>query len=292
MMEQLGTGVMYVRRHRRTRSSPASTTGISLLNCTSLPPTIDVLKLSEAPSTHTLASLRILVLAYLADLDRHLTRFGSAGLDPWIPKGGLTIDNALHWASAAIDVLKGIRADVYLHLPEIQLASLSPIESFVNMPGMTKLRSHLPDVDEVRLLSPDFTVWNVRRAVETHTGGLDFWQLLCFTLFLSHRLHHLRTHLLSLELFASLTQPNGALADLLDTPLSSELSIDTLTTTTTTINFAKEADATVEAETSLALKHSLAGQRLIQYVDLPQPWKSNPFITSGYRCLFSHTLLA
>jgi adiponectin receptor len=39
----------------------------------------------------------------------------------------------------------------------------------------------------------------------------------------------------------------------------------------------------VTHDVEIAIQRSLNGSKLIQYVDLPEEWRGNPFIYSGYR---------
>lgn len=296
-------------RLRKTRRFSASRQSVSL-NCASLPPTIEALKLSKASPTHTLASLRFLVLTYLADLERRLADFESPDIDTWIAKGELTFDDASQWASTAIDMLERIRADVYSHLPEVHLADLSSVETFVkshlpDMPDMTDMRSHLPemphmpdmadvrshlpemphlpDMDEVRSHLPDFTLADMRQKLESRFSDLDFQKPLSFIPKLSDHLQNLRSHLSSLEFCAASAQPNSVLADVLDALLTSELVADIINVTPNAVEEAEDMLETAATQITHAVERSLAGMRLIQYADLPQPWRNNPFVTQGYR---------
>lgn len=50
-----------------------------------------------------------------------------------------------------------------------------------------------------------------------------------------------------------------------------------------------EADVLVDLaaqEIRYAVRRSLAGSRLIQYHDLPQRWRNNPYVIRGYRSDF------
>ncbi|KAH9484973.1 hypothetical protein JR316_0001877 [Psilocybe cubensis] len=157
-----------MRRTRRRLSAPSSNQP-SLKVCRSLSYSLEALDLSSASPSQTLASLRFLVLSYLADLERRLSEFESPSFEAWMLQGELTIEEATQWARTALDMLKGIREDVCSHLPELPFADLSSMEAFVkshlpdmpDVPNFTEMRAHLPemphlpDMAEMRAHLPD-----------------------------------------------------------------------------------------------------------------------------------------
>lgn len=43
------------------------------------------------------------------------------------------------------------------------------------------------------------------------------------------------------------------------------------------------------ADVARAIRSSFEGVHLIQYSDLPEKWRNNPFVTQGYRCVPPHS---
>lgn len=303
------------RRQKRRFSGPSSTNTVQPLKiCKSLSYSLEALDLSSASPIQTLASLRFLVLSYLADLERRLSDLESPSFEAWIIHDKLTIDEATQWARTALEMLEGIRTDVCSHLPEFQFADLSSLESFVkarlpdlpDVPNFTEMRSrlpdmpHLPDMAEMRSHLPEMPQLPHMDNVRSHLSGMrlklddvrtrfhefDFQKPLGYIPTLSNHLKNLHTHLSSLELpsglpVSSLTS-STVLPDLLDALLSSEIVTDILNSTPDAV----EADALLEwtaCEVTDAIKRSFDGLRLINYSDLPAPWRSNPFVGHGYR---------
>jgi len=312
----LGSDVR-IRRQKRRFSAPSSTASIQPLkicNFKSLSYSLEALDLSSASPIQTLASLRFLVLSYLADLERRLSDLESPSFEAWSLHDKFSIDEATQWARTALEMLEGIRADVCSHLPEFQFADLSTLESFVkshlpdlpdiskftemrshlpdmpHLPDMAEMRSHLPemphlpDMDNVRSHFSDMRL--KLDDVRTRFHEFDFQKPLDYIPTLSNHLKNLHTHLSSMELPSGPPVPSLAsstvLSDLLDALLSSEIVTDILNSTPDVV----EADALLErtaCEVTDAIKRSLNGVHLIKYSDLPAPWRSNPFVTHGYR---------
>lgn len=299
-------------RARRRKSRLSSTGNIQPLKiCDSLSYPLEELDLSSASPIQTLASLRFLVLSYLAELERRLSDLESPSFEAWNIHDKLTIDEATQWARTALEMLEGIRADVCSHLPDFQFTDLASLETFVkarlpdlsDVPNFTEMRSHLPDMPHL----PDMTgmrshlpvlpdMDNVRSHfsdmrikiddVRTRFNELDFQKPFSYIPTLSNHLKNLHAHLSSMELPSELPvsalPSSTVLSDLLDTLLSSEIAIDILNSTPDPV----EVDTLIErtaCEVTDAIKRSFDGVRLINYSDLPAPWKNNPFVTHGYR---------
>ena len=250
--------------------------------------------LSASP-VQTIASLRLLVLSYLENLELRLSE-----LDHF---GEHTMEEARQWTTTALEMLEGIRAEVRSRLPELHPPHMS-MEAFVkshlpDLPDVTSLTdmcSHLPDMPDVRSHLPDMPHLPEMRSHLPHLSDvrsklddvysriqdIDFHQPLRYIPTLSYRLKMLHSHLTSVEVppgvsSSSLT-PGTLLSDLLDALLTSDL-----------LNAAPDV---IEAEEVLekaahqvanAIQRSLRGVRLIRYSDLPHPWKNNPFVIQGYR---------
>ncbi|KAF8070107.1 hemolysin-III related-domain-containing protein [Lyophyllum atratum] len=303
------TSETHRRRAKRRLSAPSSRQPVRLQICHPLPLSLEALDLSSASPTRTLASLRFLVLSYLADLERKLSNLESPDLETWKAMGELTIEEARQWAQTALEILEGIRADVCSHLPEFHFTDMS-VENFVkshfpdlpDVPGLTEMRAHLPDMPDVRSHFPDMPnlpdMPNVRSHfsdmrlrlddVRSRFNDLDFNKPLSYIPTLSKHLEHLQSHLSSME-FPSPREMSGVtpsvmISDLLESLLSSELVTDLLSASPTEI--VEETEDMLQRaanEVASAVKRSFQGVRLIQYSDLPHQWKNNPFVTHGYR---------
>ncbi|ESK94812.1 izh family channel protein [Moniliophthora roreri MCA 2997] len=284
--------------HRRlsTPSRPPRPHRLSF--CQPLPPSLEALDLSSASPTQTLASLRFLVLSYLAEIELRLSYIGGEEHSELpITDQSNTIDDVRDWARTTLDMLDSIRADVCSHLPEFGLPDIT----------VEKLRSHLPDLPEVPSITShlpdfdfdfdDFDLRNKLDDVRTRFNDLDFHQPLEFIPTLSARLQTLQSHMSTIEL-PQLGQTGGGtlhslhllLHDLVDSLLSSELVTDILNSAPDKglklKESLKESEEMLERaakEVAYAVKRSFEGVKLISYSDLPQEWKNNPFVTQGYR---------
>ncbi|KAF8893466.1 hemolysin-III related-domain-containing protein [Infundibulicybe gibba] len=284
-----------LRRARRRLSTPtARRQPVHRLNlCQSLPFSLEALDLSTASPTQTLASLRFLVLSYLAELETRLSQLESPDLEVWKAMGEMTIEDARKWAQTALEMLNSIRTDVCSHLPEFHFTDIS-VESlkshFPDLPDVPRLyemRSHLPDMSDVRSHLPDFGLSDMRSKlddVRSRFNDMDFHQPLNYIPTLSDHLQNLHSHLASMELPSGLgaatMAPSAILSDLLDSLLSSDLVNDFLKSAPDDGEDLLERAA---MEVAHAVKQSFDGIRLIKYTDLPKQWRNNPFVTQGYR---------
>ena len=305
-----------LRQRRRRLSAPAPRQLGWRQICQPLPPSLEALDLSSMSPTQTLASLRYLILSYLAELERRLATFESPDFEKWKTMREMTIDDARQWAQTALEMLKGIRADVCSHLPEFHLVDMS-MENLVkchlpdlsDVPTLTEMRLHLPDMPDVRSRLPDMPhlpdIHNVGSRVSEMKSklvddvrskfhDLDFKRPLSYIPVLSDRLKNLQSHLSSIELPSDLAAPgsisNFLISDILDALLSSEPVEDLYNPGTNIIEteiMLKRAAKDVAHATS----RSLHGTRLIQYSDLPHAWRNNPFVTHGYRSVFPSSSL-
>jgi adiponectin receptor len=198
-----------------------------------------------------LAELRTHVLSYLADLETHLGSLEHP-LSQLVAKGESKMEEARAWISTGIEMLEDIRADVSSHLPE-----LHPSES---VGEFVKLHMHINDI-------------NLKRPLE-------------FVPTLSQNLHELQLHLSSYELPQGIAEtmpglkPHPTVHELIDLALAPKF-IDPLA------HGKLDQDRSVKAveEIHRALRLSSNGASLILYDDLPEAWKSNAFVTQGYRCV-------
>ncbi|KAL0571262.1 inc metabolism membrane protein, partial [Marasmius crinis-equi] len=284
--------------HRRRLSTPARPRRARLSFCQPLPPSLEALDLPSASPTQTLASLRFLVLSYLAEVELRLSDIkgdhDAASKQNEVP----TMEDVRAWAVTTLDMLSSIRADVCSHLPDFALPDIT----------VDKLRSHLPELPSVASRFPDFDFdfndFDIRNKfddVKTRIHDLDFHKPLEFIPTLSDRLETLQSHLSALEMpqlgqasSGTLHSLNVILSDLVDSLLSSELVTDILShspekgfhLTDGLKESFREGEEMVErvaSEVAHAVKRSVEGMKLITYQDLPSEWKNNPFVTQGYR---------
>ncbi|KAJ7141365.1 hemolysin-III related-domain-containing protein [Mycena epipterygia] len=288
--------------------------------CRPLPLSLEALDLSPASPAQALASLRFLVLSYLADLERRLSLFESR--------------DALECISTARDMLQAIRADVCshlpdlgahlpdmdFHLPDIDLkAHLPDIDFKSHLPDMD-FKSHLPDMDftshlpdmdflpdiDLKAHLPDLDL----KSLVARWHDLDFSRPLSYVPTLSARLRGLHAHLADggfsfsapsftppsfdfptpPALATFLADVDAFLAELPRLPAAFSLPCAVSVSARDLPDDADEADTVARA---LAL--SANGTRLIAYADLPEAWRNNAFVVTGYRFIplrRPHTLLA
>ncbi|KAH9858660.1 hemolysin-III related-domain-containing protein [Lenzites betulinus] len=259
--------------------------------CHQLPPSVDALDLSLTALTPTLASLRLHVLTYLADLETRLSLLESPiSSEALKAKGELTMDEARAWAQDGLQMLQKIREDVCAHLPDFTLDNVPSVEDFVktHMPDV----SGLPDMpDVVRSHLPDFDLSDVRSRlddVRTRISDIDFHSPLHYVPTLSSSLQSLQAHLSSMDLapsqYLSSYAPSASLLILLDRISSSHL----MSEISSDLKSGEESIEKAALEIARAMGRSLNGSRLIQYVDLPERWRNNPFVQGGYRFIPLH----
>ncbi|KAL7281654.1 hypothetical protein ACG7TL_004971 [Trametes sanguinea] len=266
--------------------------------CHQLPPSVEALDLSLTSLTPTLASLRLHVLTYLADLETRLSLLESPiSTDAIKAKSETTLDEARAWARDGLEMLRKIREDVCAHLPDLAFEHVPSVEQFVKthmpeVPSLPDVRSHLPDMpDVVRSHLPEFDLSNVRSRlddVRTRISDIDFHRPLHYVPTLSDSLQSLQAHLSSMEvapsLYLSSYAPSASLHTLLDKVLSSHL----VSEISSDLRSGEETLEKAALEIARAMKRSLNGSRLIQYVDLPEKWRNNPFVKGGYRFIPLH----
>ncbi|KAJ8520487.1 hypothetical protein ONZ45_g2707 [Pleurotus djamor] len=315
------------RRHPKRRMSiniptysirqfPPSTSA-KLQVCQPLPPSLDALDLSTASPTQTLASVRFVVLSYLADLEQRLSDFFFSDfelpdldqigpdhcLDNLRLKGEEKLDEARTWAREALEMLSHIRTEVTSHLPEFtQPFDLSntagaAMESFVkdvkaqlqmHLPGLhvsdVPFSTHLPDMPRMNL--PEFAN-DLRSRLSDIGSPLDYLPQL------AENLNNLHAHLSS-DVPYSAVPSFSDMFNTLSTISADVLAIscdlpDALTPSITVSEMMHEGEEMLERaandvrEVARAIQHSLEGMKLITYTDLPERWKNNPFVRQGYR---------
>ncbi|CAL1706688.1 unnamed protein product [Somion occarium] len=250
----------------------------STASCQPLPTTMGNLDFSSSSLVPTLASLRIQVLSYLADLEARLAALESpVSAEPMKSKQENTMGDARTCVQTALEMLRSIREDVCSHLPDIHL----DFEEFV--------KSHMPDkhtLDEMRSHAP--TMPSAMRSrlddVRSRISDIDFHKPLEYIPTLSEHLNTLQAHLSSVELPHSYSEsvaklkPSGVY-DLIDKVLSSEFDGEVITESLEGEDMIERA----AREIARAIKVSVNGIRLVTYEDLPHKWQNNHFVSRGYR---------
>ena len=290
---------LHFRKPARRPPSPNTTRPLRLQLCPPLSHAPEARDLLSASPVQTIASLRLLVLSYLENLERRLSE-----LDHF---GEHTMEEARQWTTTALEMLEGIRTEVRSRLPELHPPHMS-MEAFVkshlpDLPDVTSLTdmcSHLPDMPDVRSHLPDMPHLPEMRSHLPHLSDvrsklddvysriqdIDFHQPLRYIPTLSHRLKKLHSHLTSVEVPPGVSSPSltpgTLLSDLLDALLTSEIVTDLLNTAPDVIQ-GEEVLEKAAHQVANAIQRSLRGVRLIGYADLPHPWKNNPFVIQGYR---------
>lgn len=284
-----------VRRPARRRVSTSVATrqkGRTL--CQSLSPSVDALDLPFSSPLPVLATLRLHVLSYLADLEAHLALLESPiTAESLKSRRESTVEEARVWANTALEMLNSIRSDVCSHLPELHLDSPS-VEDFVkshmpNAPRLDDVRAHLPAMpDAVRSRLPDLTMPDMRSRLEdvrSSISDIDFRRPLEYIPTLSEHLQSLQSHLSSVDLphsfceSVSYLKPHATLSELMDKVLSS----DFVSGMSSDIRGGEDMLEKAAVEVARAIRRSLNGSRLIHYVDLPEQWRNNRFVARGYR---------
>ena len=242
------------------------------LSCS--PSAVDALDLSLPSPTATLASLRIFVLRHLAEVEQYLSQLEHdklAEVEHYLAQHHDKVDEARAWAREGLAILEHIRADVQASLPALTVdpalvehfvARLSELRVPDVRARLDNVKARLPDLDSFELPHPEHYIPT-----------------------LSAHLQSLHSHLSSLELpdtRTALSAPTDLLSDLLERLRASELARDVRELQTSVAEKAAHAEDTLR-DVAAAIKLAAGGNRLIQYVDLPDDWRNNPFVTHGYR---------
>ncbi|KAJ7739071.1 hemolysin-III related-domain-containing protein [Mycena maculata] len=277
------------RLRRRRMSCPPPRPGPPRLPCRPLPLSLEALDLSPASPAQALASLRFLVLSYLADLEHRLNLF----------------EFEAEWVDKARDMLHAIRADVRAHLPDLG----------AHLPD---LDLHLPDFDiDFKSHLPDIVHWDIQadlKSLVARWAELDFSRPLSYVPTLSAKLRSLHAELATrsfvhfefpktpsfdfdLRLESFLADIDAFLAELprlprlpLPSPSSFSLSLSDLPHALSNLSLpdliltpVPQEDDDEAAAVTRALRLSAHGARLIPYPDLPAAWQNNAYVLHGYR---------
>ncbi|KAI6046128.1 hemolysin-III related-domain-containing protein [Pisolithus marmoratus] len=245
---------------RRRRFSTADTSRSSRLSlCKRLPDSLEALDLSTASARQALGTLKVVLLSYLEDVENRLSKLESPLSDlrigePFKIKGDHSIEDARLWAKDALEMLRGIRSDVSSHFAELP-----------DVPSLTDVRTHLASFS---LADINVHIDDVR----SRLSDLDFYNQLSA---ISMRLQSMDILTVDIPSLPNRTHFSGILDSIMSSDLVSELADD--------VNKAEEMLEHAARDVGRAMKQSLQGSRLIQYVDLPPQWRNNPFVTRGYR---------
>lgn len=293
--------IAQTRRKRRQSTYHAARYG-PRTSCHQLPLSLEALDLSLSSPTPNLASLRILVLSYLEELETRLAQLESPscdfdlGIDSLKSKGGLKVEEARAWVRDGLKMLEQIKEDVCSHLPDLPLDSTT-VENYVSshlpelpdVPTLKEVTAHLPELAELRSRIAALDLSDMRTRIESvcsHFPDLDFHHPLHYLPTLSEHLNTLHSHLSSIQLPSSIALPLSVSAtvlhDLHDKLRATEFS-PLIHGKRSLLERAEDKIAKMARETREALKLSLHGSALITYVDLPEEWRNNPFVTHGYR---------
>ncbi|KAJ7187794.1 hemolysin-III related-domain-containing protein [Mycena filopes] len=267
------------RLHRRRMSAPAPRARAAPLRlppCRPLNLQLEALDLSPAASpAQALASLRFLVLDYLADLERRLAL--------------LTVDDTCEWAKRGLDMLRAIRADVSSHIPDlpdlsVDMNSLKDVLTLKRplsyVPTLSaRLRSlHLVLADEFPSL-PKFDFDFSLPSRPSFEFDFDFSRP-------TFDFDFTTPPLLRELLDAFRADVDAFLAELPSLPslpaLPSPLSLSRISSHHGDDNEPEDADAD-DAAHARALHLSCNGTKLLSYADLPPAWQNNSFVVTGYR---------
>ncbi|PSR78756.1 hypothetical protein PHLCEN_2v7291 [Hermanssonia centrifuga] len=285
------------RRPARRRQTTSSTGRHHIRSaCPPLPLSVEALDLSFASPApvQVLASLRLHVLSYLADLEARLSLLESPiSAESLKSKGESTVEEARAWAKTGLEMLESIRSDVCSHLPELHLQTVPSMEEFVkshlpDVPHFEDMRAHLPAMpDAVRSRLPDLTISDMCSRlddVRSSFSDLDFHRPSAYVPTLSEHLQTLQSHLSSVDLpyiaeTVSLVSPSANLWELLERVMSSDI----VSEISSDIRGGEDMLEKAALEVANAVRRSLNGSRLIHYVDLPEQWRNNRFVSRGYR---------
>ncbi|KAL5524033.1 hypothetical protein ACEPAG_8206 [Sanghuangporus baumii] len=322
--------------HRRRRSSPIKRrqsalqrprSSSSSSSCNPLSSPLGGLDLMASPAP-ILASVRVLVLSHLAELERRLTTSDLAVSSPTSPsfpesdsddqdlarsespnsqaseeEGMLPMDEALlSWAHDTLDMLQRIRSDVALHLPDLPFDAQvleellhTHLHDLSYQSLLDELRAHLPDLPRPHM--PEFTLsdvqnrfQDVRTQIREMSSSLDLSRPLDYLPILSAHLNSLHARL------SSASTSSGSPYALPSLPTTSTLSelLDRVLSSDLVPSVLHRVDGNdspfekAAKEMSETLKKSLDGAKLVSYVDLPMEWRSNPWVYSGYRFIPLH----
>jgi adiponectin receptor len=267
-----------------------------------LPSSLQALDLHSSGRTvsSALASLRMHYLSYLADLEARLALLDFAKLSVHVETPAchdpdstgndsdgsddldLHVDDISIFITQGFELLRTIREDVLSYLPEdFDLASAATSADLVR----TKIHDHL----DVRSRLPEFEMPTIPSMDELRTrlSTLSPSSSLSCVPRLQAHLIRLQEHFKSLpfsvpsrsSLPLPWISPPKALSDLIVDLLNE----DTEESIEADIKKEKIAEETMHEQVKRALVWSHQGCQLISYEQLPEKWRNNEFVLTGYR---------
>ncbi|KAJ7063582.1 hemolysin-III related-domain-containing protein [Mycena amicta] len=293
---------------RRMSAPPPRPTPARLPQCRPLSLSLEALDLCSASPAQVLASLRFIILSFLADLESRLS--------------------GMERAATALEMLHSIQAEVRSHLPDLgaHLPDIDELRTRLNLPDIDQLKSLISGLDFSRPLSYVPTLSAHLRRLHDHIADADLTFDFEFTRpsfdfdfrrpsfdfefsrpsfdfeFSRPSFDFEFTHLpFDLPILSDLADVLDAfradvdafLADIPQLPsLPASLSFPSLPATlsraSSSISYTLSPAAPESSdEEKDAVAHALAlsahGHRLIGYDDLPAAWRNNPFVQGGYR---------
>ncbi|EIN11606.1 HlyIII-domain-containing protein [Punctularia strigosozonata HHB-11173 SS5] len=315
------TRTVPMRRNRRRLSSYRSNPQRQML-CHTLPKSLDALDLSSSGVPRpTLASLRVHVLAYLADLETRLSLLESpqfspaslglgSGFDSYIEsaesKVHEKVEEVRQWARAGLESIAKIRSDVCSYLPDFPDLEESMVNVKSRLPGVSPLGSlsleemrsrlpELPSVEDVRSRLPEIPQLPDIQLPELSMPQMPELEFDLSTLrprleSLSSHIDSLQTHLSSAALYLPhLPHVYSLNMSIAPSTMLSDL-LDKVLMSDHLYKMLPKEDEKEESmlekaarEVAAAVKSSMHGAKLIRYSDLPNKWRNNPFVTRGYR---------
>ncbi|KAJ7695591.1 hemolysin-III related-domain-containing protein [Mycena metata] len=271
------------RLHRRRMSAPAPRARAAPLRlppCRPLPLSLEALDLSPAASpAQALASLRFLVLSYLADLERRLALFDT--------------DSP---AARALDMLRAIRADVSSHLPDLPDLDLGLVKDVLTLkrplsyvPTLSArlrtlhrvLADEFPSLDFTLPSRPSFDFSRPSFDFEFSRPSFDFDFDFEFDFTTPREL----LDAFRADVDAFLAELPASLPSLPNLPSLSRVSSRDAAPAESTDAGTDAADAAAHAH---ALLLSASGTKLLSYASLPPAWQNNPFVAHNYRFIPLH----
>jgi adiponectin receptor len=213
---------------------------------------------------------------------------------------------------SSLEDLRSNIPDIRSHFPDVPpLPDMSLPESVRSrLPDMSlseTMRAHLPGVN-MHMRMPTLPDLHIR---DFHTGmddvlsemrhkllEIDFRKPFKYIPTLSQSLENLHYHLSSMSSIDAVPSglpnsptfeftPNTVLSDFLEYLSKSDIVKGMLDSAPEAIRESEEILERAAIEVSDALTRSVRGMRLINYSDLPHPWRNNPFVTYGYRFVLS-----
>ncbi|KIY53411.1 HlyIII-domain-containing protein [Fistulina hepatica ATCC 64428] len=270
--------------HRRRLSAPVRSRKFL---CHTLPPSLEPLDLSSASPIEALASLRYLLLSFLADVEARLSQLRASATEACRTAVLTKLEEAAAWAYEALETLEGIRADLMAaaEWPDFHFGEHFTVENFrahlPDMPTFDGVRESLQDVRE--RLSDLPTLEDVRQSIPDGVRARmpDLPDLPSLDS-IRAKFDAVRARFYDQGLFPSFSRNLPSLDGRPSSAILSDL-LDALLATDVVPRSPVRGIEKTAMQVRRALQRSFHGMRLIERSDVPAPWCSNPFVTRGYR---------